>query len=410
MGLQALPRALATVVVPDLFHPSSFAQLERCQLSVLGTLCADRRALLVPHPAAFLGLLLHHARQEFIQGRWGATREARPAAAAILDRAVEDMDATLGADPVTAPLAPLRVSVGRQAWKSRIKAFEIWSGRTAFVARGGSPRRLELDSSYAPVESDETAELRLGAEQTLSDRRLRLRGRPDWSKKIDDKLIEVGEYKSGCIEDGDGNLLDDHVVQVRLYALMLECAFPGSKVKPYLEKSDRTEVPWGYKERAQLLARLEDAGRRLPPQARLEATGLASPGVHCARCRIRPMCPAYRSEVPDWWPDDRNSPRPLPMDVWGEVIGVAEHGDLTGVKLVDAAGRRVRIEGIDSRHGVSRAIHGDHMWFFDLQSSEDLCQHGLEIHPRNFHEIPPGSRWRRAYRSRVFIERRRRSE
>ena len=63
----------------------------------------------------------------------------------------------------------------------------------------------------------------------LEDRGLRLRGRPDLSVRNDQGHIEVVDFKSGRIADLDDQLLDEHVLQVQLYALMLERAFrnPG---------------------------------------------------------------------------------------------------------------------------------------------------------------------------------------
>jgi len=85
-----LPPPLTTIVVPDEFYPSSFVQLERCPVSVLGALGADERGLLVPHPTVFLGLILHHARQQMTEGRWGIARDPQQAASEILTGAVDD--------------------------------------------------------------------------------------------------------------------------------------------------------------------------------------------------------------------------------------------------------------------------------------------------------------------------------
>ena len=45
---------------------------------------------------------------------------------------------------------------------------------------------------------------------------------------------------------------------------------------------------------------------------------------------------------------------------------------------------------------------GDYIWFFDLESSEDLEQHGAKSQPHNFHQNPPGPRWTLARSLRVF--------
>lgn len=397
-----LPDPLATIAVPEEFHPSSFVQLERCPLSVLGLLGRDPRGLLVLHPTTFFGLVLHHARQQVAEGHWGTARDAQQAAREILAGAVGDAEAALSSSQATEGLVPLRESVGRRTWNSRNREFERWADGVTSVGKNEPPVRFTLNPWFVSTASADSHQTTLGSEQTLSNRALRLRGRPDWSARVDKSLIEVVDFKSGRIMDADGRLLDEHVVQVQLYTLMLEATFPEAEVRPYLERVERVEVPWGDEERIRVMTRLKEASTRLPAGSRLEATELARPGEHCIRCRLRPMCPAYLSTAPSWWPDEHDSPRPLPLDVWGKVTSVVSQGDDLGVRLVDAGGRRVRIDGIDRRHRVAAVKRGEPAWFFDLQASEDRRQHGALVQPRNFHEHPPGPRWRPARRTRVF--------
>jgi CRISPR/Cas system-associated exonuclease Cas4 (RecB family) len=397
-----LPDPLTTVVVPDEFHPSSFAQLERCPLSVLGPLAADQGDLLVAHPAAYLGQIIHHARHEVVEGRWGTARAPRQAAAEIFAGAVDEAEVALSSQPATEGLVPLRESVGRRAWKSRTREFERWAAGVVSAGRNKPPRRLILEAWGTPSARAGFDQAITGSEQILAVRSLRLRGRPDWSAHIGDARIDVVDFKSGRITDVDGQLLDEQVVQVQLYALMLEASYPDAEVRPYVERVERVEIPWGHEERTRVTDRLKEVTTGLPATATLTAIELARPGVHCGGCRLRPICPAYLSTAQSWWPDAGDNPRPLPLDVWGEVVSVEAQGDDVGVRLADAAGRRVRVDGIDRFHGVPAMKQGECAWFFDLQASEDLSQHGALVHPRNFHEHPPGPRWQRARTARVF--------
>ena len=92
----------------------------------------------------------------------------------------------------------------------------------------------------------------------------------------------------------------------------------------------------------------------------------------------------------------------MPLDVWGEIVSIQAEDEGVSVRLIDVAGRRVRVDGISRSHGVEVLSDGDTVWFFDLEASEDLSQHGALVQPRNFHERPPSPRWRRARRVRVF--------
>ena len=110
----SLPSPLTRITVPAVFHPSSFSQLERCPLSALGLIGGNVEGLLVPHPEALFGVILHHVRHEVLAGRWGEAGGPRRAALEIFTSAVEDVESMLQRDNATAGLVPLRVSVGRR--------------------------------------------------------------------------------------------------------------------------------------------------------------------------------------------------------------------------------------------------------------------------------------------------------
>jgi hypothetical protein len=250
---------------------------------------------------------------------------------------------------------------------------------------------------------DEIPSAILGSEKAVSNPSLRLRGRPDWSARTGADEIEVVDYKSGRIKDREGHLLDEHVAQIQLYALMMEAAFPGTTVHPFIEQVGRMEVPWDSAKREQIGERLSVVSSQLPAGEILPASELASPGSHCKSCRLRPACAAYLEQAPDWWRADHDSPRPLPTDVWGSVTEVLNDLHRVSLRITDAAGRRVRVDGLRESHVVSTISRGDFVWLFDLEASEDTQQHGAIVHPRNFHQDPPGPRWKQARQVRVFL-------
>ena len=304
--------------------------------------------------------------------------------------------------PATASLVPLRESVGRRAWNSRTRDLENWAASASATGRSEPPHPLTLASGPMSAAPSKPFPVVVGSERVLVDPTLRLRGRPDWSAHVDKEHIEVVDFKSGRICDVDGQLLDEHVVQVQLYALMLEAAFPGVSVTPFVEQVARLEVPWGDRERDRVMERLRSVATDLPAGASLDALDLARPGVHCGECRLRPRCPAYLDTAPTWWSEQRGNPRPLPLDVWGEVTGVLTQAEFVTVRLIDVSGRHARVDGIRRSSGVDVLGEGDAVWFFDLEASEDLRQHGALVQPRNFHEQPPGPRWHRARRLQIF--------
>jgi len=409
--LPDLPPSIEKVVVPGTFSVSSLAWLERCALSVLGSSYAQRTrtgGILAPHPLALLGTVLHHTRAELLNGRWGEVKDPRDAFRVVFQAAVESAEDQLRAEPYAANLVPLRLAVGRREWSKRIEQGVQWAcSLDPVVSRRESPYPLGPllgRASSMGVAADDAP--RLGSEELLHDAELRIRGRPDWSEKRGPGLVAVSEFKSGIIEDEEGRLLEEHVLQVQAYALMIERAWPGVRVEPYIEGAKRVPVPWGELQRDRLMDRLRSLDERLPRGREFAAEDLAFPGSHCGFCRLRPLCGRYLREVPAWWRDSAGALRPLPLDVWGLVDQVNESRAGISLRLTDAAGRRVLVDGLAKASGLSEVSPGDAVWLFDLESSEDLDQHGAKVHPRNFHQYPPGPRWRLARRLRVFLGRR----
>ena len=397
-----LPSPLTKIVVPNVFHPSSFSQIERCPLSVVGLTNRSVDDLLVPHPAAFFGVVLHHVRHEVLEGRWGEETDPKSAAFKILATAIEEAEAILRCDHVTARLVPLRAAVGRRIWTSNTRSLERWAASVTTAGSNEAPHALRLDRGSPIAVPSHSTHTVAGSEQMLSNVDLRLAGRPDWFAHVDKQHIEVVDFKSGQLTDADGHLLEDHVVQLQLYALMLEATFPGVRVTPFVDGIKRMKVPWGGRQRARLTRRLRALTTTLSAGAISEAEGLARPGEHCLRCRLRPSCSAYLDAAPRWWLDQSRNPRPLPLDVWGDVLRTQFNEQSVTLQIVDASGRYVRVDGISPAHNAAGLREGDAVWFFDLESSEDLNQHGALIQPRNFHEQAPGPRWRPALRMRLF--------
>lgn len=403
----SLPKRLARVVVPEAFHVSAIAKLERCPLSVLGVPAPDEErhgALLVPHPTAYLGIALHHARGEVLEGRWAGAEGAREALRLAFEQALDALESHLSARSHTAGLVPLRFAVGRRVWMARIRDAERWA--TGLSVEGGveSPRPLVVGGGRLrePLGYGWCSDDAIGAEKTLHDSELRLRGRPDWSEMVGPKLLLVSEFKSGKVVDRKGALLEDYVVQVQAYALLLERAYPGTRVSAVVDGGARHRVPWGTPERQRLLERVHELHQRLPSGKEIAAAVLAEPGTHCRRCRLRPMCPRYLDDVPTWWPDRGGGPRPLPLDVWGVIEALKVESRGHSITIAAPVSRRVLVDGIAKRHGLGALNVGDWVWLFDLEPSEDLDQHGASVQPRNFHEIPPGPRWATGRRLRVF--------
>lgn len=399
------PAAIEEIRAPAHFSPSSFFRLEQCGLSVLGIPRADNpsvNGLLVPHPTSFLGIALHHARQELLEGRWGAATDPLTAAELLVSKALTEIESEIAQDQNAAALLPLGESVGRRVWRSRLLAFYHWARTIDAGCSEGSPRRLVLNSSRRnTVKSDPGV---AGPERRLQLDSLRLAGRPDWFAELDGGYVEVVDYKTGRMTDQDGQVLSEHVAQLQLYALLVESKLPGREIQLFVEGAERLQIPWDERCRDEILERLECVSLAYPEEHLVRARSIANPGVHCAQCRLRAMCSVYAEVVPRWWKNEQENPRPLPLDVWGTISRIETGSSGIDVWINDAIGRKVRVAGLNAERGVQNIGLGETVWFFDLEASEDLCQHGAHVQPRNFHEYSSDRRHKAARRLRVFSE------
>lgn len=376
---EPLPPPLPEVRVPRLLSPSRIAS--ECLLRSHHGLTEEE--LLPPHPNAILGTITHQAMQSL--SRPDAEHSWEVARNAFLT-ALSEVEELLMQDPRRARLVPLRSAVGPGAWVERLRLLKSW---TEHLLHQPAETARPAPSTRPPAHM--RAGLREGSEVELLAEGIRLRGRVDRIERNRDGSWLIVDYKTGNFLD-DGEPRAEYALQVRLYALMAEEVAPGVDIRLLLEGSSSVEIPWGTEERATTQEWLDNLLARLPADAKVPPSRLAQPGRWCRSCRVRHRCTEYLRLAPDWW----TGAGPLggaPWDVWGEVLEVvAGETGLNAVRLVDKAGRRVLIDGLDTRHGLEPALEGHEVWLFGLESSEAMSS--SDNSPRNFHEAPrhPGQR------------------
>ncbi|KYG06935.1 hypothetical protein BE21_31965 [Sorangium cellulosum] len=217
-------------------------------------------------------------------------------------------------------------------------------------------------------------------------------------------MFEVRDFKTGATLDGRGEVKEEIALQLRAYGLMLLERRPGADVRLVVDDGEEREIPFDTEARrvaTDVLRRIADAMPR-PGVARTEE--LAAPGKSCWGCPIRHVCPAYRASAPDWWKQYPAGIERLSNDVWGTVLEVLGEGRVD-VILRDDARRRVRIDGLDPRHGITSRLVGNRIWFFGLEATGATRGFdGTRFHPRSFHELPRDRLERRAWALHVFLD------
>lgn len=404
-----LPKALEEVHPPEYFGPSRFAELLRCPLSVIHGL--HENELLPPHPLAILGEIMHKVMTEAKtttpdRGTLG------DGVTAVFEEEVSAAETRLAAVPATSHLVPLRRAVGRKMWRNRKARLLAWAAAhaasTVIYAGRKTGRRRRSEGRGRGNAPEATTGVPVGSERSFKVADFRLSGRPDRIDRDRDGVFHVTDFKSGSVSDRDGRIFEEYTLQMRLYAFMLTSVVRGARVRLWLEGSERVEVPWNDAARDETEELLRTTLASLPHDRSRAAESLAIAGPHCRGCRIRHRCTRYQREAPSWWANRSTDAPVAPFDVWGVVSETGSDGEVSyGVLLCDAAGRTVRVSGVEAGTGVEDLRPGDRAWFFDAEPSEVLPRHGAFAHPRNFHGKRPSRAWPDALRLQVFVEPRR---
>jgi hypothetical protein len=396
-GPPTLPEAVGWATVPRYFAPSQWSRMEACPLSAWA-----RAQPALPEPIeAVVGRIFHRAR-ELVMGDVVPGDSPGARANEALDAALVEV-ARDTSKSIEAQRSSIQRELGRCKWIDLVGSLRRWT----VTARDAVATPLR--GARAPVirdqRPDDLKEVRnaisFGLERTWVCNELRLRGRPDESRKDVDLTVEVREYKSSASALVDGPAHDAAEVQVRLYLLMAE-RLTGRVARGFLVGRSLREVMWDQDARGELGARVDAACSAFPIGERLPSEALARPGDHCARCDLRPRCRSYLAMVPAWWRDTGAPPRPLPLDVWGRIEGLECNADGVCAWLRDASGRLVVIRGLSPAWRLDRVAPTTTVHFFGLESSEDLVVHGRRVHPSAFHESTRTAGRKAASRLRIF--------
>lgn len=352
-GIEAMPPPIASLVGPTHLSPSLIAKLDACILSVAHGLRGTEQ--LPSNPYALLGSILHRTIQKL------SVREV----SLTWDEAFGAFEEELANEPV-----PLRKSLEPGAFSRRTALLRSWlntrKAGTGSARSGGYRTRLSGTS------------LSTGNEVRLSSDTLGLQGVADRLERVRDE-IHIVDVKTGAIFDANGEVRPEYVVQLRLYALLVEDHEPSADVRLWLEGQERLRVPWGPEARSEIGALLGRVRRLLPEQSVVSARRLAAPGEPCRFCRIRHRCDSYLEHAPRWWRGNEDF-RP-PPDIWGQLEDIRSDGNELILTLRDGADRPVRIFGVRDRGAFEK---GQRLFFFGLVP---LGTKANEAHPRNFREM-----------------------
>jgi hypothetical protein len=227
-----------------------------------------------------------------------------------------------------------------------------------------------------------------GPEVGFQSTTLRLRGKADRVRQVGPHEFEVRDFKTGVTLDERGEVKAEIALQLWAYGFMLLERRPGCAVRLIVDDGSEREVPFDADARSRARRPLDVLLESMPSAGHSSASDLAVPERGCR----------------GWWRQYPEHVERLSSDTWGTVLDVVGDGRVY-VILRDEAGRRVRVDGVDARHGVSSALVGRSTWFFGLEATGPTRSFdGGRVHPRSFHELPRDRMERRAWALHVFGE------
>jgi PD-(D/E)XK nuclease superfamily len=398
--LKPLLPLLDRVHIPARFRVSSLGSLDGCRLRIV-LAGAEQRSLLPGGPAALLGTVLHHLVERAGRGlvpldSAGPTAAAERELARLLELERQRLS-NLGESPGLQSLLAHPPPEWRTRWKPVLRK------AAARIAAAPPPAALHTSSGTSKgkmLAFEDLREGEVGYEVGVRSSALRLEGRMDFVARFPGKEVLVRDEKTGRVLDDEGALKPSLQMQLRLYGLLVLESLPGAQVRLLIDDGEEWPVSFEEAEVQQLHTSLQGFLKDLSEGKQVLAADLADTGEGCWHCPYRPACPAYRSEAPRRWIASAN--RPLGPDVWGHLLKVEpDTGGRVCVRVQDAAGREIRVKGVEASHGLGpETPAGTEVWLFNLEANWARATKTLSgewVHPRNFHEVPPVGTGRRAW-------------
>jgi hypothetical protein len=205
----------------------------------------------------------------------------------------------------------------------------------------------------------------------------------------------IRDYKTGSGIDATGEVRADYALQLRCYGLMLLEQKPRARIRLILDDGVERDVTFDAEAQWEARRAIEEITANAPPPGYAPADSLACVGTSCDGCPFRIVCNTYQQAAPGWWRHYPNGVVRVPFDSFGIITAVSPAGGETSISIEDKAGRSVRIERLDRRHGLDDSLKGDQVWAFNLAASGGgRGFNGVRFHPRGFYELPR-DRWER---------------
>jgi hypothetical protein len=267
----------------------------------------------------------------------------------------------------------------------------------SLVDRFAGDYKITGSSKNTPAEK-----IPLGTEKWLDSHSLGIGGKVDLIYRENDGGIRIVDFKTGKVNDSDGNPKPAYLLQLAAYGRIIIEREPGIKVN--LELMGRIDT-WSalFDEKVQKLidVALHEFSTLLPLNKPLERSGLARLGEHCSTCSFRPNCGIYLQDLNERMKIDEFQYEEYSLDIMGEVLDIDQSNGLTSIRCKVQNGRTILISRIPSSMLPKEEIRkGQQLIVFGLLSLENKM---LGTFPCNFFLFDPNTPRKSAFQSYLSI-------
>ncbi len=400
--LANLPPQLQTVKIPTLLSATRLASSGDCMLKVV--VPATAYPTWSSSPEAEFGRVAHSLMDLAAKGRIECASGDVRAVHIALQRLLDNARKRLASAPDTNEYADLRDAFTQREWGKRTS---LAIARTVDLLKSGLPttpnRQPNQEGKPIPLSRALHVNGFAASEVTMESRTLRLQGRVDFLRVFPERLVQVADFKSGNILNDDGEVDDVTALQLRLYGLGILDLAPEARLElTVVHRGGNSPVSFSTQDIEQTREWLAERTLTLGDKEWIEANDLAVLGPQCRGCKVRAVCPKYRSSAAALWKSSDLTMQ-LPLDIAGRILEVESCSEeQTTLKLTDLAGRTVKIHRLGSKVSPTTFDTKTLFWFFNLATSELPMRNGKWRHPRNFHELPASTLERRAWTLKAY--------
>lgn len=399
--LRALPPVLQTVEIPSVLNVTRLASSGDCKLKAV--LPQSAFPDWPSSPQAAFGRVVHSLMDLAARGHIAATEREPHRMASLLDELLRQEEARLAAAQVRSPYGEIRAGFTAQQWTKKrhlaiTRTMQVLASRPTDAPQPEASRRTGISLTQSMQCPNFAA-----SELPLESVKLRLKARLDFLRVLSRGLVEVIDFKSGNVLDGDGEIEEVTALQLRLYGLLLLELSPGTRLElRVVSGAGTTDVTFSPEDVEKTRSWLAQRIFGLSAGEHVEANSLAVVGPQCRGCTARLVCPGYRKAVPELW-KRTDLTMELPIDIAGTVLEIESNAEQTTLRIEDLAGRVAKIHRLSpSLYSPTQFARDSVFWFFNLSSNEARPLRGTWRHPRNFHDLPGTTLERRAWIIQVY--------